>query len=575
MMSKGNFDQFLEALGALESGRPSGDPLQYSAQNLNTNAVGKYQFSEVLFVDLDYYNSDGNNYDGIFNGTWIGKNGVTSFESWKIHPYAQETAIREAFFINYGYINSGLSARGISNIETYLSNSANQGAKIVRYYRLNAARTDFEKDVNGNRIIYTEQITISLSGILAGAHLRGGIAATEVLAQLNQKSSIDFTTIQFGLSYYTTYLFDEINTSIFRYFNDFGNYGVNTTDFILSSYGNAINYVLYGTLNNNIINGGTGNDRLNGGGGIDTLSGGLGDDTYIVDTTTDTIIENAGAGVDTVSSSVTFSLAALANIENLTLTGTAAINGTGNAANNIITGNSGNNTLSAGAGNDRLVGGAGIDTLSGSLGNDTYIVDTTTDIIIENAGAGVDTVSSSVTFSLAALANIENLTLTGTSAINGTGNAANNIIIGNSGNNTLSAGAGNDRLVGGAGIDTLSGGLGVDRFDYRQLTDSLLNKFDRITDFNANAGNDLFLVSSTRVGFLNAGSVTNLDASGIQARLTLSNFGANFAAQFTFGSRTFIAINNNIAGFNANTDTLIEVTGLTGTLGITQFTTVV
>ncbi|AFY45493.1 calcium-binding protein [Nostoc sp. PCC 7107] len=574
-MLKGNFEQFLEALGVLESGRPSGDPLQYSAQNLNTNAVGKYQFSEVLFIDLDYYNSDGNDYDGIFNGTWTRKNGVTSFESWKTNPYAQETAIREAFFVNYGYINSGLSARGISNIETYLSNSANQGVKTVRYYRLNAARTNFERDVNGNRIIYTEQTTISLSGILAGAHLRGGIAAAEILAQLNQKSLIDFTTTQFDLSYYTTYLFDEINTSIFRYFNDFGNYAANTTDFILSSYGNATNYVLYGTLNNNIINGGTGNDRLNGGSGIDTLSGGLGDDIYIVDTRTDNIIENAGAGVDTVSSSVTFSLAALANIENLTLTGTAAINGTGNAANNIITGNSGNNILSAGAGNDRLNGGSGIDTLSGGLGNDTYIVDTRTDTIIENAGAGVDTVSSSVTFSLAALANIENLTLTGTAAINGTGNAANNIITGNSGNNILSAGAGNDRLVGGAGIDTLSGGLGVDRFDYRQLTDSLLNKFDRITDFNANPGNDLFLVSSTRAGFLNAGSVTSLDASGIQARLTISNFGANFAAQFTFGSRTFIAINNNMAGFNASTDTLIEVTGLTGTLGITQFTTVV
>ncbi|BAY15674.1 hypothetical protein NIES2109_30130 [Nostoc sp. HK-01] len=574
-MLKGNFEQFLEALGALESGRPSGDPLQYSAQNLNTNAVGKYQFSEVLFVDLDYYNSDGNNYDGIFNGTWTGKNGVTSFESWKTNPFAQETAIREEFFVNYGYINSRLSARGISNIETYLSNSANQGVKTVRYYRLNAARTDFERDVNGNRIIYTEQTTISLSGILGGAHLRGGIAAAEILAQLNQKSLINFTTSQFDLSYYKTYLFDEINTSIFRYFNDFGNYAVNTTDFILSSYGNPTNYVLYGTLNNNIINGGTGNDRLNGGAGIDTLSGGLGDDSYIVDTTTDTIIENPGAGVDTVSSSVTFSLAALPNIENLTLTGTSAINGTGNAANNIITGNSGNNTLSAGAGNDRLNGVGGIDTLSGGLGNDTYIVDTTTDTIIENPGAGVDTVSSSVTFSLAALPNIENLTLTGTAAINGTGNAANNIITGNSGNNILNGGAGNDRLVGGVGIDTLAGGVGVDRFDYRLLTDSLLNKFDKITDFNANTGNDLFLVASTRAGFLNAGSVTSLDISGIQARLTMSNFGSNFAARFTFGSRTFVAINDNIAGFNANTDTVIEVTGLSGTLGITQFTTVV
>ncbi|MBD2196852.1 hypothetical protein H6G08_13345 [Calothrix anomala FACHB-343] len=226
-----------------------------------------------------------------------------------------------------------------------------------------------------------------------------------------------------------------------------------------------------------------------------------------------------------------------------------------------------NGTLTNGAsiisGNDILVGG---------LGNDTYIVDTTSDTITENAGEGTDTIQSSVSFSLAALPNIENLTLTGTTAINGTGNAANNVISGNSGNNSLNGGAGNDRLTGGSEKDTLTGGLGADRFDYRNLADSVLVNFDVITDFNANAGNDLFLVSTVRAGFLNAGSVATLDKVGIEAKLTTANFAANFAAQFTFGSRTFVAINDATAGFSETADAIIEVTGLTGTLGINNFT---
>ncbi|PVE26548.1 furin, partial [Enterococcus faecalis] len=114
----------------------------------------------------------------------------------------------------------------------------------------------------------------------------------------------------------------------------------------------------------------------------------------------------------------TYTIAALANVENLTLTGTAAINGTGNAGNNVITGNGANNTLDGGAGTDTLIGG---------LGNDIYIVDSTTDTITELANEGTDTIQSSDTYTIAALANVENLTLTGTAAINGTGNAGNNV----------------------------------------------------------------------------------------------------------------------------------------------------
>ncbi|MFM6341594.1 MAG: lectin-like protein [Dolichospermum sp.] len=310
---------------------------------------------------------------------------------------------------------------------------------------------------------------------------------------------------------------------------------------------------LIGTNGNDILNGFAGNDTLNGGAGIDTLNGGTDNDIYIVDSTTDTITESANAGIDTIQSSVSYTIVA-ANVENLTLTGTAA-NGTGNAGNNVITGNGANNTLN---------GGAGIDTLIGGLGNDIYVVDSTTDTITENVSGGTDTIQSSVTYTIAALANVENLTLTGT-AINGTGNAGNNVITGNAGNNTL---------TGGVGKDTLIGGLGVDRFDYRTLADSVFSNFDVITGFNATTGNDLFLVSTARSGFSNAGSVATLDTAGIAARLTNSVFTANSAAQFTFGTRSFVAINDGTAGFSATTDAIIEVTGLTGTLGLNNFTIV-
>jgi Ca2+-binding RTX toxin-like protein len=308
-----------------------------------------------------------------------------------------------------------------------------------------------------------------------------------------------------------------------------------------------------GNAGNNVITGNTGNNILNGGAGIDTLIGGLGNDIYVVDSATDTITELANGGTDTIQSSVTYTIAALVNVENLTLTGAAA-NGTGNAGNNVITGNTGNNILN---------GGAGIDTLIGGLGNDIYVVDSATDTITELTNGGTDTIQSSVTYTIAALVNVENLTLTGAAAINGTGNSGNNVIIGNGANNIL---------TGGTGKDTLTGWLGVDRFDYRTLTDSLLSNFDVVTDFNALAGNDLFLVSTARSVFSNVGSVATLDAPGIAAKLTNPFFIANSAARFTFGARTFVAINDATAGFSATTDAIIEVTGLTGTLGLNNFT---
>ena len=202
---------------------------------------------------------------------------------------------------------------------------------------------------------------------------------------------------------------------------------------------------------NDDLTGGDGNDYLNGGAGIDFLIGGKGNDTFVVDNIGDIIAEGLNGGIDTVESSITWTLKN--HLENLTLQGTTAINGTGNNLNNIITGNTGNNVLTGGLGNDTLIGGLGNDTLIGGAGNDSYYVDNTADRITELVGQGTDSVfSTAATYTLSA--NVENLTLEGTTAINGTGNTLNNIITGNTADNVLTGGAGADTLIGGAGNDS-------------------------------------------------------------------------------------------------------------------------
>ncbi|MBN3961089.1 cadherin-like domain-containing protein [Nostoc sp. NMS8] len=333
-----------------------------------------------------------------------------------------------------------------------------------------------------------------------------------------------------------------------------GNTGANSLS------GEGGNDSLFGDSGNDTLLGGIGNDTLDGGLGSDSLIGGIGNDTYIVDNLNDIIIEGLNAGTDLVKSSVTWVLAD--NLENLTLTGSGAINGTGNSLKNILTGNTGANSLSGedgndsligGAGNDTLLGGAGDDTLDGGLGvdsliggigNDTYIVDNLNDIIIEGLNAGTDLVKSSVTWVLAD--NLENLTLTGSGAINGTGNNLNNILggntganilsggdgndslFGNSGNDTLLGGAGDDTLNGGAGIDSLVGGVGNDIYIVDNVNDSVIEVLDAGIDLvNSSVtwvlGNNLENLTLTGTGAIN-GTGNSLD------NILTGNNGANTLA---------------------------------------------
>ncbi len=175
----------------------------------------------------------------------------------------------------------------------------------------------------------------------------------------------------------------------------------------ISSDSNIENITLIG---NSAINA-TGNSQANilrGNDGINILSGGAGNDIYYVGTG-DSVIESSGGGTDTIFSAVSWTLGS--NIENLTLIGSDNIDATGNAVANILIGNDGNNVLDG-------LGGA--DILQGGAGNDIYVVDAG-DIVLEEADAGIDLVQSSVTYTLSD--HVENITLTGTAAINATGNA--------------------------------------------------------------------------------------------------------------------------------------------------------
>ena len=237
----------------------------------------------------------------------------------------------------------------------------------------------------------------------------------------------------------------------------------------------------------NVLTGNGGNNTLSGGTGADTMIGGAGDDTYVVDNAADVVTELAAGGIDLVQSSVTYSLSA--EVENLTLTGTSAVSGTGNSLANALAGNSANNTLTGGAGDDRLDGKAGSDTMRGGTGNDTYVVDSTGDIVTENANEGSDLVESSITFSVASRTNVEHIVLTGTNAINATGHAGNNMLRGNSATNTLTGADGVDVLQGLGGNDTLSDSAGSGLLDGGSGTDMLTGNSGRQL-FIGGKGND-------------------------------------------------------------------------------------
>jgi Ca2+-binding RTX toxin-like protein len=272
--------------------------------------------------------------------------------------------------------------------------------------------------------------------------------------------------------------------------NDFV-YGYGGNDTLDGGDGNDVLYAGDGT---DTLYGGAGNDQLDGGTGADVMDGGDGNDTYYVDDVGDTVIEGGGAlgGIDTVNASISYTLGA--NVERLTLTGVADLDGTGNSLANVIKGNAGNNILSGGAGNDSIDGGDGNDTILGGSGNDVL-----------TGGLGTDTLSyadagSAVNVSLAILVN-QNTGGSGIDKVSGfenlTGSDYNDVLIGDAGNNTIR---------GGLGVDAMSGGGGNDKY-------YVDNVGDTVTE-NSGEGTDLVL---STVSFTLGANVENLQLLGSDA----------------------------------------------------------
>lgn len=307
-------------------------------------------------------------------------------------------------------------------------------------------------------------------------------------------------------------------------------------------FGEAGDDWLEGRSGNDHLYGGDGNDRLDGGTGVDTMAGGNGNDTYYVNTANDVINEAAGAGsgFDRVySHAADYTLSV--NVERLTLQGLeavigpngqvlllpAAINGTGNALDNVLDGNAiantlsglggsdllygqgGDDTLNGGSGSDLLDGGSGTDTLRGGTGDDAYVVDAAADAIVEGAVlGGYDTVYASASYTLAS--NVERLVLTGGGPLNGTGNEGANRLDGNSGAN---------RLDGAGGIDDLRGHDGNDTY----VVDNL---FDTVSE-DGGAGSGIDTVQASVSYRLNDSDVENLVLTGAGVISGTGNASAN------------------------------------------------
>lgn len=304
------------------------------------------------------------------------------------------------------------------------------------------------------------------------------------------------------------------------------------------------------------IFGGGGNDTLNGGAGADWLIGGTGNDSYVVDNVGDWVMETGSAGTDAVTSAVAYALGA--NLENLVLSGTLAIDGTGNALNNSLRGNSAAN---------RLDGGAGVDALIGGVGNDIYIVDNVGDAITELVNEGRDTVISSVSWTLGN--NLENLTLKALAAINGTGNGLNNALTGNMAKNILN---------GGIGADTMKGGDGSDTYYIDNLGDvvaesnatastggtDLVNSYLSATALNANVENIRLLSAGTANGTGN--TLNNVLYAGVGNNVLDGQSGTDTASYLyaTAGVTANLMLTGAQATGGSGSDKFINIENLTG-----------
>ncbi|MBE9256247.1 cadherin domain-containing protein [Dolichospermum sp. LEGE 00246] len=266
----------------------------------------------------------------------------------------------------------------------------------------------------------------------------------------------------------------------------------------------------------------------------DTIKGGNGTDTLII--TGGTVNDLISIDANNTTNQLDIPGTTVFGFERFDLTSFAGtVSFLGTTGNDWVKGGTGNDDLSGGDGNDTLNGGTGADLLIGGSGNDTYVVDNVGDVIAESLNGGIDTVESSITWTLKA--NLENLTLTGTASINGTGNTLNNTLIGNTGNNTLN---------GGAGADTLIGGIGNDSYYVDNVADTIIENINEGTDSVSST------ISYTLTANVENLTLTRIDAINGTGNSLNNSIAGNIAANILTGGA-----GNDILNGGAGADTLI------------------
>jgi serralysin len=319
----------------------------------------------------------------------------------------------------------------------------------------------------------------------------------------------------------------------------------------INAYGNSQANTLIGNSGANALVGLDGADILDGGAGADKMDGGNGDDTYYVDNVGDVVTESSPTGGtnDRLFSSVTYSLAGR-EIEAMTLTGAADINGTGNASAQTITGNSGANILSGLQGADQLFGLGGADTLDGGADSDTLDGGDGTDI------ASYASAASGVTVSLA-IVGPQNTIGAGTDTLisieNLTGSTLGDTLTGDGGANVINGGGGDDIINGGTGADAMIGGDGNDYY-------YVDNAGDTVTEGSTGGANDTV---ETSVSFSLAGRfVETVLLSGTANIFAIGNSKANTLVGNTGNNSLVGDAGDDLLNGQGGTDTLVGGAGL-------------
>jgi Ca2+-binding RTX toxin-like protein len=322
--------------------------------------------------------------------------------------------------------------------------------------------------------------------------------------------------------------------------------------------GNGGDNQLRGQNGNDIVFGLAGNDNIFGGRGVDSLDGGEGIDQVIYGDS------DAAVTINLATNTVDGGYATGDIVSNFEYAGGSIFddNLTGNDLVNHLRGQLGNDLLLGAGGNDNIFGGGGADTLDGGEGIDQ--------LFYEDSDAGV---SISLTTNTADGGHAIGDIISNFEYITGSklddllkGNEAINHLRGQLGNDLLLGEDGDDNFFGEEGADTISGGNGIDTFTFNSLEDSLLSNLDLINDLEIARDkiNSVNSVGKSEIAKL--GAVTTLDETAIQTVLTADSFIPNQAATFSFENRTFVALNDDTAGYGATTDALIEITGFTGSL---------